>query len=365
MTNLKSILHFAKENKQELQIIKIMVLIAINTWLLIIFWKTLLIENVFMINNVGLTKMQTVIQPVLQILGLEMLTPNMIKMLMITTIVITANLMVLHFQTIISIMITAIIARYGYKMYTNYLINSENMMQISSSSIPTTQIAQKVVDQAPIVINTGASTGTSWWVWGTVAVVGAIAIGAIIFTYWSHQTNANNMLDLNDITYEINKNTNEAIREIDVKTTRAGQYMDQLTSNVNLKINSVDTKTDLVNKKIIDLENGFQEFGIKIAKLEENNIENVKILSENTLEMSKEAKEFFGNVLESNTATEALIVSIAKLVDGFNEVTERLITTETKLESLTGATTPRSSMYRTTPTMNIPSRFNNPTNINE
>jgi hypothetical protein len=131
--------------------------------------------------------------------------------------------------------------------------------------------------------------------------------------------------------------------------------MDELNASNGAIVKSVNTKIDLVNEKVSNLETGFQDFGEKIVKLEANNIENVKLLSESTLEISKEAKEFFGNVMESNTATEALIVSIAKLVDGFDIVSERLTTIETRLDTITGqtVTTPRPSGMFRAPTLNI------------
>lgn len=109
-----------------------------------------------LIENVALKKMQTMMQPLLMYLGLKVLTPSMI--------IITVNLMVLNFNGMMGLIVSLGLARYGYKMYTNYLINSENMM-IKSNIIQTPKeiISQKVVEQAPIVINTETSSGTNWW----------------------------------------------------------------------------------------------------------------------------------------------------------------------------------------------------------
>jgi hypothetical protein len=362
MENLKNLLNIVKNNKNEIQSIKILVIIAINTWLLIIFWKTLLIDQAFMGNNVALTKMNTIMQPMLMYLGLDVLSPNTIKMMLISMIVITANIMVLHFQTMIMIMITAIIARYSYKSYTNYLINNENMMQIASQNQPIKQvISQKALEQAPIVINTGANSGTNWWLWGTVIVIGVIAIGGIALTIWSHNTNANNILSVNENTRNLNQITRDSILNMDEKITRTSQQMQALDAANSKIANELKEINILTKEKITNLDNGFQTFGTQIAKLESNNIENVKILSQNTLAISTEAKTFFGNVLESNTATEALIVSIAQLVDGFNIVTDHITTVEARLDSMTGTTTPRSTISLRSI---IPTRVNNPTNIN-
>lgn len=61
MEKLKKLLSILKNNKKEIQIIKILVIIAINTWLLIIFWKILVVENV-KVMSVVLTKIQTLLE---------------------------------------------------------------------------------------------------------------------------------------------------------------------------------------------------------------------------------------------------------------------------------------------------------------
>lgn len=106
-------------------------------------------------NNVAVTKMNTLLQPVLMYLGLDILNPSTLTLLMITFIVIMANLTILNFQGIVGVAILLGIARYGYKSYTNYLINKENMTVMSTEII-------KPVEQAPIIINTASNTGTNW-----------------------------------------------------------------------------------------------------------------------------------------------------------------------------------------------------------
>lgn len=341
-----------KTYSKEINTTKLIVLVIVNTWLLIIFWKILLVENVFIGNNVGLTKLNTVIQPVLMYLGLEGLSANTIKMLIVTMIVLGVNITILHFNTVVVMVIPLGLARYMYKMYTNYLINSENMLK---ATLKTENIAPKLVEQAPLVINTGSASGTNWWLWGTVILVGALAVGGIVLTIWSHQTNAINIAQIGTDTRNIANTLNTKIDNVNERVTRNISQIDYNNNYTTKMCNNVDTKIDLVNEKVTNLETGFQDFGEKIVKLESNNIENVKLLSESTLEISKEAKEFFGNVIESNTATEALIVSIAKLVDGFDLLSEKLITIETRLDTITGqtVTTPRPSGMFRAPTLNI------------
>lgn len=166
------------------------------------------------------------------------------------------------------------------------------------------------MEQAPLIINTGSAGGTNWWLWGTVILVGALAVGGIVFSIWSHQTNANNILSVNENTRNLNQITRDNVLNMD--------------------------------EKITNLETGFQTYGSQITKLESNNIENVKLLSESTLEIS----------------TEALIVSIARLVDGFNLLTERVITIESRLDTITGGTPRPSGMFRS-PVLNIKNNNDN------
>lgn len=352
MNQISKIFSLYKTYGQEVQLVKIMALVTINTWLLIIFWKILLVENVnVMANNVALTKMQTWLGPVLQLIGLDMLSPSVIKLLIVTTIVIGSNLMVLNFNGMIAVIGLLGITRYGYKSYTNYLINLENMSKVPQ--IPM-KVVEKSMEQVPVVINTGGTSGTNWMLWGAL---GLVVIAGVAFMIWSHNTNANGILELNNITQQINNNTYETIRQVDVKSTRVGQHMDQLVSKVDEKLNSVNTKTDLLKEKITNLETGFQGFGEKIVKLEENNLANIKLLSEESLKLTTESKGFFKEVLESNTATEALWVSIAKLYDGFTLLDERTSVTETRLDTFTEqkppVTTPRPSGMFRTPTLNL------------
>jgi hypothetical protein len=54
MKSINSILRFLKTNKNKILTLKFLVLIIVNTWLLIIFWKTLLINNVNLIGRLSL-----------------------------------------------------------------------------------------------------------------------------------------------------------------------------------------------------------------------------------------------------------------------------------------------------------------------
>lgn len=70
---LYSFLEWLKNNRTSINGVKLFGLLIINTWLLILFWKIFMLERINLVeNNVGLTKMQTV----LMYIGLEMLSPS-------------------------------------------------------------------------------------------------------------------------------------------------------------------------------------------------------------------------------------------------------------------------------------------------
>jgi uncharacterized membrane protein len=65
--------------------------------------------------------MQTMLEPLLQILGLDILSANTLKMIIISIIVLISNLAVLYFSQMIAFLLLGITARYSYKAYYNYI----------------------------------------------------------------------------------------------------------------------------------------------------------------------------------------------------------------------------------------------------
>jgi hypothetical protein len=127
--------------------------------LFIIFFKILLLNDVNLVNNNQiLIKASSLIQPVLNILGLDILTPNILKMLVISGIIVGSNLAILHFSQMIGLLGLVILARYSYKSYTNYLINNENLNYLGfedKNKVIIPVVKEKVSDSARIVIENG------------------------------------------------------------------------------------------------------------------------------------------------------------------------------------------------------------------
>jgi hypothetical protein len=93
----------------------------------------------------------------------------------------------------------------------------------------------------------------------------------------------------------------------------------------------IDINVDLTNDKIKGIEEQVNSLDLQIKELNiinmQNieNIENVKTFADKTLLSSKEALQ---EALQSNTATESLIVSVLNLMDKFNAVSDRVTAIE-------------------------------------
>lgn len=336
---LHTLLGLLKNNKNEILFVKVLTLIIVNTWLLIIFWKVLLINNVNMIGkNVAVTKMNTLLQPVLMYLGLDILNPSTLTMLMITGIVIMANLTILNFQGMIGVAILLGISRYGYKSYTNYLINKENM------AITPTEIikpVEKAVEQAPIIINTASNTGTNWWIWGTIALVGVIAVGGIIFTIWSHNTNATNGADLARSTGEMGKSLNS---RIDLSNQKSIILENQINLNLEATrkhVENINEHFNLLDKKIDNNFTAVEALKDNYEKIIQLNNQNTLELSQKSYSLSEKAVSMMQEMSEVSSATEGVTVALARFYDIITNQNERLTIVESRMDTLSGVSTPR------------------------
>lgn len=325
-----------KNNKNEILFVKVLGLIIVNTWLLIIFWKVLLINNVNMVgNNVAVTKMNTLLQPVLMYLGLDILNPSTLTLLMITFIVIMANLTILNFQGIVGVAILLGIARYGYKSYTNYLINKENMTVMSTEII-------KPVEQAPIIINTASNTGTNWWMWGTVMVIGVIAVGGIIFAIWSHNTNATNGADLARSTGEMGKSLNSRIDLSNQKSIILENQINLNSEATRKHVENINEHFNLLDKKIDNNFTAVEALKDNYEKIIQLNNQNTLELSQKSYSLSEKAVSMMQEMSEVSGATEGVTVALARFYDIITNQNERLTIVESRMDTLSGVSTPRS-----------------------
>ncbi len=197
------------------------------------------------------------------------------------------------------------------------------------------------MEQAPIVINTGSASGMNWWLWGTVILVGAIAVGAVVLTVWSHNTNANNMADLADNTATSLTNLNTTINNVNSANRTLKQQIDLNNTTVRDYVVNFNNHITTVEKKIdnnIEAVNVLKENYEKITAL---NNANVLELSKKSLEITQKAASTLQEMSEISSTSEGVVVGIAKIYDVIKNYGERLTVVETKIDSLAESTTPR------------------------
>lgn len=245
--------------KPEYQYLKTMVAIIINVWLLIIFWKIFTLEDSTIVNNsVLLSQIESVLHSFLSYLNLDLnvLDPNTLKMLILTFIILTANLIVLQFNHIIILGILIWLVRYVYKIYINHInaikvVESadEIIAKIEDISKTTTTIITK-----PEYVT--AAVDTNWWFF-TIIAISVIIISILAIAIMTNQ------IDVSNIKFNIFK------KDIDTKLTKFNK------NNVTNQHIIYDIKKDIIQLKYsiteqnINLKNEALEF--KTAAIEAQN----------------------------------------------------------------------------------------------
>jgi len=350
---LSNYLSFMKEHRNDIKNVKLVLLLIVNIWLFAIFWKILLISDTNIINtNQTLNKASLLLQPILSILGIDILTPNMLKMIILSFIVMFTNLSILYFNQMASIIILSIFARYSYKSYTNYLINKENLnyLGFESKKELVEQIPQVIIpQQVPEVIQ--QSTGTGWGIWIALGV-SVLLIGAYVI-YMRNDIN-NNLIDTNQGIVKLANNVKDMNNHINERITRSVTQIDYNNNYTTNIFKGTDEKLNLVNQKVDNLSSTVQNVGEKLTRVAELNNKNTLELSKQSLNLSRQASEALTEIADSTTVVEATTVGLAhiwEIVKGFSTRLE-------VLESKSNIQTPRSSMH-----FKLPSTPNN--NINK
>jgi hypothetical protein len=95
------------------------------------------------------------LQPILSVLGIDVLSPNMLKMMVLTFIVMFTNLSILYFNQMASIIVLTVFARYSHKSYINYLKNQENLSYLGFESkkdiIKQSEPSRIIIENTPVV----------------------------------------------------------------------------------------------------------------------------------------------------------------------------------------------------------------------
>lgn len=348
---LYSLLEWLKNNRTSINGVKLFGLLIINTWLLILFWKIFMLEGINVVgNNIALTKMQTLMQPVLMYLGLEMLSPSSIKLIIFSTIVITVNIIVLNFNKVVILSIPLGIARYGYKMHSNYLISQENIAVMNQKAL---EIVPKVVEKAPLIVNTGQSSGTNWWLWGGIIVIGVIATVALGYSAWSHHVNSTNLASSINDNISVYNNMNTQINNVNERVS--------LLSNLTgYQLREVNKKIDLVNVKVENLSNTISGVSQELVKVQELPNDSLLKLSQQSLTLSENANVALSDIAQSTSTVEATTLGLVKVFELVKDYMLKVDNLEARIDSISNTTTSQTPV--TTPcsmsTMYKLSQFN-------
>jgi hypothetical protein len=373
-------LDFLKNYKNEIFVIKFTITIIVNLWLLLIFWKIIIINGSELANNnLMLNKISDFLFPVLEIIGLNELSPNIIKMIIITLVILVINLLILYFNKMILLGISIWVAKYSYKSYTKFIINEE---QISYMGFEKTQIVVDLVPRVPnpnkvfpisqvpqtpievpevttkVMENTveAANTVNQNWIWVGLGVVIILCIGVIIYANGINH----NVTSVNNNLSNINKNISTVANDSEIminKTVIMNEKVDNFENILNKNIELSNNKIDLLETKVSDL----QDFDKKLLSLINktnanannahdyinyvdnkffcvNDVHNVYvsdiISSSSFASLSKDTQAILKNVAEAPTTTEASIYAISKLWAIVKESFTRMETLEKKLALL-------------------------------
>lgn len=333
MIKLTPYLNFFKQNKNEIFWLKIILFFIINMWLLIIFWRIILLEGInFKNNNIVLNKMNTIYQPILMALGFDVINPNTLKMITISIIVFFTNISILYFNQVVGLLIIGFITRYSYKSYTNYLINKDNFhymgfeqkKEIIKEVIKEPEVQKIIIDQVP----NAAASSWGWAPW----IMGGLFLFGIAFTIWSHNTNANNMLNLSNNAQDLTSNLNAKIDNLNERITNNVEQITYNNDYTTKAFNNVDAKINLIDQKIINLDSTVQTVGENLTSVSELGNTNVLKLSQRALEISQQANEALNEIAGASNTAEVTALGLSKVVEILKEYIMRVDTLENKLE---------------------------------
>ncbi len=368
MKYLNNYLDFMKLYRSEIKNTKTFLLVIANIWLLLIFWKILLISDASIINNnATLTKASLLLQPILSILGIDVLSPNMLKMMVLTFIVMATNLSILYFNQVASIIVLTVFARYGHKSYTNYLKNQENLSYLGFES---KKEIVKQVEPSRIVIENASSVAdtanhTHWGVWLVMGLAVVACFGLLVY---SHNSLSNNIVQTNENVQNVNNSVKDITTHINERITRNVQQIDYNNDFTIKMVSKIDNKVNLIDNKVINLENTVQNVGESLVKVNELGNSNVLKLSQQSLSLSQQANEALAEIADASNTVEATTIGLARIWEIVKGLGDRVEVTETRIDSLLNTEANTFNMPTSTSTprgriSNMVLNQNNPLNI--
>jgi hypothetical protein len=141
---------------------------------------------------------------------------------------------------------------------------------------------------------------------------------------------ATSLNNLNNTINDVNRVNITLKSQIDLNSITTREYVKNINDHFDLIENKIDNNLQAVEV----LKNNYE----KITKLSN---ENTLELSQKSLTIAEKAASTIQEMSEITSATEGVIVGVAKFYDIIKDYGERLSLVETKMESITGGTTPR------------------------
>lgn len=343
-------LEFMKLHRVEIKNTKLFLLIIVNIWLLLIFWKILLISDASIINNnATLTTAIVLLQPIISILGIDVFSPNMLKMMVLTFIVMATNISILYFNQVASIIVLTVFARYGYKSYTNYLKNQDNLNYLGFESkkeiIKQAESSSIIIENTPVV--TEAVNHTHWGVWLVMGLVVVVCFGLLVY---SHNNLNQNLITTNEILKESTTNMQNQFVNLDKKTTHMNSQIDLIFDNHGKSLDNLAINDQLLSNRMDIAEGSVQILGEQFVKIESLTNQNVLKLSQQSLNLSQEAADSLREISVTTSSVEAISVGFARVWEIVKGLGDRVEVTEARMNSLAGTEA------------NIPNTINNKKN---
>ena len=230
--------------KPEFVFFKTIIVIIINLWLLIIFWKISIIEGSHVINNNN-NKLFSIIEkdiisPILVFFNVELSTvnPNIMYLLILTVIILIVNLLALEFSNMIILGFLIFLTRYLYKLYIIFINKASVINNIEDiNNVNTVVNANKEHTTAliePVIASTDVSSHFNWY------FISIVAVGAVILVSLLFYIISSNHIDISNIKFKV--------------------FKTQLNNDVSQFKNKVDTDHLLIKNDMLNVKNDVSQF---------------------------------------------------------------------------------------------------------
>lgn len=173
-------------------------------------------------------------------------------------------------------------------------------------------------------------------------VIGVIAVGGIIFAIWSHNTNATNGADLARSTGEMGKSLNSRIDLSNQKSIILENQINLNSEATRKHVENINEHFNLLDKKIDNNFTAVEALKDNYEKIIQLNNQNTLELSQKSYSLSEKAVSMMQEMSEVSGATEGVTVALARFYDIITNQNERLTIVESRMDTLSGVSTPRS-----------------------